>query len=153
MTLERLFIAIPAALFILANWPANAGQTINDVGAIACVNDKWDEKEVEKGHKLVDYAGRCVTIPDDPAAPKKALACVGKYEYLPDESWKASGTCTDTLKVETRYTRPGRRVRSSRNIRTRSPAAPGNTKARPVAALTYTRTSRTPSQAARTRGR
>ncbi|MGB8119951.1 MAG: hypothetical protein WCF56_14710, partial [Pseudolabrys sp.] len=60
MTLERLFIAIPAALFILANWPANAGQTIDDVGAIACVNDKWDEKEVEKGHKLVDYAGRCV---------------------------------------------------------------------------------------------
>ena len=99
MTLKRLLVAVPAALFILANWPANAGQTpINDVGAIACVNDKWDEKEVEKGHKLVDYAGRCVTIPDDPAAPKKALACVGKYEYLPDESWKASGTCTHDLK-------------------------------------------------------
>ena len=46
MTLKRLFVAMPAALFILGNWPANAGQTINDVGAIACVNDKWDEKEV-----------------------------------------------------------------------------------------------------------
>ena len=34
------------------------------------MTDKWDEKEVEKGHKLVDYAGRCVAIPDDPAAPK-----------------------------------------------------------------------------------
>ena len=154
MTLERLFIAIAAALFILANWPANAGQTINDVGAIACVNDKWDEKEVEKGHKLVDYAGRCVTIPDDPAAPKKALACVGKYEYLPDESWKASGTCTHDLKggdkihetweegshLKEYHVQDHRR---HRQIRRRSP----------VAALTYTRTSRTPSQAAHTRGR
>ena len=26
MILKRLFIATPAALFILANWPANAGQ-------------------------------------------------------------------------------------------------------------------------------
>ena len=24
-------------------------------------------------------------------------ACVGKYEYMPDKSWKASGTCTDTF--------------------------------------------------------
>jgi hypothetical protein len=73
-------------------------RTINDVGAIACRNDKWDEKEVEKGHKLVDYAGRCVNIPDDPAAPKYTEECVGKYEYMPDESWKGSGTCTDTYK-------------------------------------------------------
>ena len=79
-------------------WPANAGQTINEAGAIACVNDKWDEKEPEKGHKLVDYAGRCVTIPDDPAAPKYTEDCVGKYEYMPDESWKGSGTCTYTFK-------------------------------------------------------
>ena len=62
------------------------------------MNDKWDEKEVEKGHKLVDYAGRCVNIPDDPAAPKDTEDCVGKYEYMPDKSWKASGTCTDTYK-------------------------------------------------------
>jgi len=80
-------------------------QTINDVGAIACVDDKWDEKEVAKGHKLVDYAGRCVDIPDDRAAPKQTEECVGKYEYMPDGSWKASGTGTvtyeggDTLSV------------------------------------------------------
>ena len=70
MNLKHVFIAVPAALLILGNGAANAGQTINDVGAIACVNDKWDVKEPEKGHKLVDYAGRCVNIPDDPAAPK-----------------------------------------------------------------------------------
>ncbi|MGA8433519.1 MAG: hypothetical protein WB713_01735 [Methyloceanibacter sp.] len=85
MTLKRLLVAAPAALFILANWPANAGQTINEVGAIVCTNDKWEESEPDKGHKLVDYAGRCVDIPDDPAAPKSAADCVGKYEYMPEE--------------------------------------------------------------------
>jgi hypothetical protein len=99
MHLKHLFIAAPAALLILGSGTAaNAGQTINDVGAIACVNDKWDVKEPEKGHKLIDYAGRCVTIPDDPAAPKKTLECKGPYEYMPDGSWKGSGSCTLTVK-------------------------------------------------------
>jgi hypothetical protein len=96
MTLKYLCLAVPA-IFTLANWPANAGQTINEAGAIACINDKWDGKEVEKDHKLVDYAGRCVHIPDDPAAPF-ATDCVGNYEYMPDESWKGTGTCTNTYK-------------------------------------------------------
>jgi hypothetical protein len=76
----------------------NAGQTINEAGALACVNDKWDEKEVEKGHKFVDFAGRCIGIPNDSGAPKYAEDCVGKYEYMPDETWKGSGTCTYTFK-------------------------------------------------------
>ena len=58
------------------------------------VNDKWDVKEPEKGHKLVDYAGRCVSVPDDPGEPKYTMECVGKYEYMPDGSWKGAGTCT-----------------------------------------------------------
>ena len=37
MHLKHLFIAVPTALLILGNGVANAGQTINDVGAIACV--------------------------------------------------------------------------------------------------------------------
>ena len=94
MNRKLLFLALPAALFVLGSGAAKAGQTIADVGAIACINDKWDEKEVEKGHKLVDYAGRCVNIPDDAAAPKYTEDCVGKYEYMPDESWKGSGSCT-----------------------------------------------------------
>ena len=98
MDIGRVIVASIAAFLILDNGVANAGQTINDMGAIACVNDKWDEKEPEKGHKLVDYAGRCVNIPDDPAAPKSTADCLGKYEYMPDESWKGSGTCTYTLK-------------------------------------------------------
>jgi len=98
MKLMHVFVASTAAFLILGSGAAKAGQTINDAGAIACVNDKWDVKEPEKGHKLVDYAGRCVNIPDDAAAPKYTGDCVGKYEYMPDKSWKGSGTCTYTFK-------------------------------------------------------
>jgi hypothetical protein len=98
MNLMQLFVAVPAALFILGSGAANAGQTINEEGALACVNDKWDEKEVEKGHKLVDFAGRCMKLPSDPAAEKVPMDCVGKYEYMPDGSWKGTGTCTRTYK-------------------------------------------------------
>ena len=34
------------ALLILSISGVNAGETTNDAGAIVCVNDKWDEKEV-----------------------------------------------------------------------------------------------------------
>jgi hypothetical protein len=94
MLTKQLLSTLPAGLLILGTGAAIAGQTISEVGALACVNDKWDEKELEKGHKLVDYAGRCIRIPDDPAEPKDTADCIGKYEYMPDESWKGSGTCT-----------------------------------------------------------
>jgi len=97
MNLKHLFLVVPPALLILGSGVASAGETINEAGGIACINDKWDEKEVEKGHKLVDYAGRCVHIPDAPAAPF-ATDCVGKYEYMADQSWKGTGTCTNTYK-------------------------------------------------------
>ena len=32
---------------------------------------------------LVDYAGRCVRIPDDPAEARDTADCAGKYEYGP----------------------------------------------------------------------
>lgn len=98
MKLKHLFVAVPAALFVLGSGAANADETVNAAGALACANDKWDEKEVEKGHKLADYAGRCVAIPTDPAAPKYAEDCVGKYEYMPDGSWKGAGSCTWVFK-------------------------------------------------------
>jgi hypothetical protein len=98
MNFKQLFVAVPATLFILGNGAANAGNIINEAGAIACVNDKWDESEPDKGHKLVEYAGRCVNIPNDSAAEKVTEECVGNYEYMPDESWTGSGTCTRTHK-------------------------------------------------------
>ena len=102
MKLKQLFVAVPAALIVFCSGAASAGQTINEAGAIACVNDKWDVTEPEKGHKLVDAVQRCILIPNDPAAEKYAEDCVGKYEYMPDESWKGSGTCTDNYKGGTK---------------------------------------------------
>jgi hypothetical protein len=45
MTLKQLFVAVPAALLVLALGVANAGQTIDEAGALACVTDKWNESE------------------------------------------------------------------------------------------------------------
>jgi hypothetical protein len=99
MKLKHLSIAVPATLGMLVPCTANAGQTIAKVGAIACVADKWDESEPEKGHKLVDYAGRCVNISSNPAVlPLATNECQGNYEYMPDQSWKGTGTCTVTFK-------------------------------------------------------
>ena len=136
MIFKYLCVAGPALLFILGNGAANAGQTINNAGAIVCVNDKWDEKEVEKGHKLVDAVQRCVTVPTDAAAEKVAEDCVGKYEYMPDGSWKGSGTCTDTRKGGKSI--HGKGVRTSRSTLTKSAAAPTNTKVLVAAARTST---------------
>lgn len=102
--LAFVFVCVPAALLIFGDSSADAGQASDEVGAFVCINDKWDEKEVEKGHKLVDFVGRCVHVPDDPAIEKSADDCVGKYEYLPDESWKASGTCTMNFKDKSTIT-------------------------------------------------
>lgn len=98
MKRKQILIIMPAALLILGQAAANAGQTINEMGAFGCITDKWDEKEPEKGHKLVDYAGRCVSIPNNPAEPMYTMECVGKYEFLADDSWKGAGTCTNTVK-------------------------------------------------------
>jgi hypothetical protein len=91
------FYATAAALLAIAAGPAIAGST-EEAGVLVCVTDKWNEKEPEKGHKLVDYAGRCVAVPDDAKAEKYTEDCVGKYEFMPDESWKSSGSCTLTFK-------------------------------------------------------
>ena len=98
MNLKHLFIALPTVLCLLGSWTANAGETINEAGALGLVVDKWDEKEVEKGHKLVDYAGRYVAVPDDAAGLMNTGDCKGKYEYMPDGSWKGTGTCIVTFK-------------------------------------------------------
>lgn len=94
-TTRLLLVAVAATLFSLGAGALDAAETIKDTGAMACVTDKWDEREPEKGHKLVDAAMRCVLIPDDAASPKISQDCAGKYEDLPDGSWKGTGNCTD----------------------------------------------------------
>jgi hypothetical protein len=98
MTFKQLAVAAPSVLVVFASGVANAGQTIDLAGAMTCVVDKWDESEPEKGHKLANYAGRCVIIPDASNASKYAEECVGNYEYMPDGSWKGAGTCTADFK-------------------------------------------------------
>jgi hypothetical protein len=96
MTLKQFLIA--AALLVVTQGPANAGQSIEESGVLVCVTDKWAETEPEKGHKLVDAAMRCGVVPDDPALEKYAQDCTGKYEYMPDGSWKSAGSCTNSFK-------------------------------------------------------
>jgi hypothetical protein len=67
--------------------------TTKESGTSYYIDDKWAER-LEKGQKLADYAGRELDISDDVAAPKSAGYIVGKYESMPDGSWKGSGTCT-----------------------------------------------------------
>lgn len=95
MTPRQLLTAAAATLSIFACSAASAAET-EESGVIVCVNDKWNETEPEKGHKLVDYAGRCVKVPDNKSAAKMTEECAGKYEYMPDQSWKGSGGCTGT---------------------------------------------------------
>ena len=138
MTLKHLFLAAPAALLVFGSGPANAGKTIEEAGALTCVIDKWDEKEPEKGHKLVDSVQRCVLIQNDAAAEKVTQDCVGKYEYMPDGSWKGNGTCTDNYKGGKIYEswEEGSHLKEySGNL----PVAPANMKAPAAAARTCTR--------------
>lgn len=99
MTLEKHFIPLlPALLVLVSDGAALAGNSVNETGAIVCVNAKWEEKEVKKGHKFVEYAGPCVIIPDDASLPKKVEDCAGNYEFMPDGSWKSAGSCTSDFK-------------------------------------------------------
>ena len=70
MTQKHLFAALPAALLMFCTGVANAAKAVEEAGALVCVTDKWDEKELEKGHKQADAAMRCVAVPDNPALDK-----------------------------------------------------------------------------------
>jgi hypothetical protein len=99
MNRQQFLVAVPIALLMIGHGkPVAAGETIEEAFVLACVSDKWDVKEPEKGHKLVDYAGRCIDVPDDQTQASYFEDCVGKYEYMPDGNWKGSGTCTRNLK-------------------------------------------------------
>lgn len=96
MTFKALPLLAGLTLLTFGAGAALADKTIEDEGQIVCATDKWEEKEVAKDHKTVESTSRCVVMPtQDPA--KVTQACAGKFEYLPDGSWKGSGTCTDTF--------------------------------------------------------
>jgi hypothetical protein len=95
---SRLLAATATVLFIAGGFPSQAGQKVDEAGVIVCVNDKWEEKELGKDHKVADYAGRCVKVPEAPTAAKSTEECTGKYEYMPNGTWQANGTCLVTIK-------------------------------------------------------
>ena len=98
MRTNFLSVIAPAVLLALSNGAAVAGKSSNEAGVLVCVTDKWDEKEPEKGHKLVDMTARCVAIPDTPEGARYTEECAGKYEFRPDGAWKANGSCTYAFK-------------------------------------------------------
>jgi hypothetical protein len=95
--MQRLLITV-TALLVLSPFTARAGKSVEEAGVLVCVTDKWDETESEKGHKIANAAMRCVAVPDDPALEKYAQDCTGRFEYMPDGSWKSAGSCTNSYK-------------------------------------------------------
>ena len=103
MKLKQFIITVPAVFLVFSSCVAIA-KTINEAGALVCVTDKYTEKELEKGHKLADWVGRCVSIPNNSTAAMRTEDCVGKYEFQPDQSYKASGSCTINYKGSSDHT-------------------------------------------------
>src|SRR5262245_400502 len=56
--ISKILLAGTTTLLVVG--VANAGETINEAGALAQVVDKGNVSEPDKGHKLVEYAGRGV---------------------------------------------------------------------------------------------
>lgn len=90
------FLISSVLISALASHPRAAAA--EQTGVIVCMTDKWDEREISKGHKVAEYAGRCITVPTDTARETIVANCVGKYEYMPDGSWKGVGTGVDHFK-------------------------------------------------------
>ncbi|MFT3730355.1 MAG: hypothetical protein QM780_02865 [Hyphomicrobium sp.] len=95
--LMKLSFVLSSVLISALASPTTAA-TGQETGVIVCMTDKWDEKEVAKGHKIADYTGRCITVPHDTARETIVSDCIGKYEYMPDGTWKGVGTGTDHFK-------------------------------------------------------
>ena len=98
MNTQTQSVILCATMLLGMSGAAHAAKTVDETGSYVCVTDKWDESTKEEGHKIADFAGRCVLIPSDPAAAKIVEDCTGTYDYLPDQTWTGSGTCTQTAK-------------------------------------------------------
>ena len=48
MTLKHLFLAAPAALLVLGGGAANAGKTIEEAGALACVTTSGTRRKLRR---------------------------------------------------------------------------------------------------------
>ena len=133
MNLKHLFVAVPATLLVLGNGAANAGQIIDRVGAIACITDKWDEKEPEKGHKLVELGPTLRVGPERRGRGRLRKTALENTITCPTRVGRAPAPALIIIKVA-RSMKAGKRDRTSRNTRGNIPVAPANMKA-PAAAV------------------
>ena len=83
--------------FLEMAWQTPPKPSTTPVPSLASMTSGTKRKSI-RATRLVDYAGPCINIPADPAAQKYTQDCVGKYGYMPDKSWKGSGTCTYKFK-------------------------------------------------------
>ena len=111
MNANLLFVVVPATFLILGDGAANAGQTIDKVGAIACVTDKWTETELEQGHKLAENSvQRCALLPTDPSAEKATHELRGKVmSTCLTAAGRAVGPAPTPIRAATKYPKLGRR--------------------------------------------
>ena len=99
MNLMQLFVSRARSAIYSWHWSGKRRSDRGHSGRHRLRERQVDESEPDKGTQVGRLLSqRCVLIPNDPAQPKFAQDCVGKYEYMPDKSWKATGTCTDTFK-------------------------------------------------------
>ena len=96
--LKRIIIAVPAVFLVFSSCVAIA-KTINKAGALVCVTDKYTEKELEKGHKLADWVGRCVGIPDNSTAEMYTSDCIGNTSLSPTKAIRPLGAALSTSKA------------------------------------------------------
>ena len=124
MNLKQLFVAVPAALFVIGNGVAIAGQTVGVAGTIACVTDKRDEKEPEQGTQA---RRRCAAMRRHPRRCRltevRSRLRRQVRVHARTRAGRAPGPALATLKGGTGYTIPGRKVRTSKNTRTNIPVA------------------------------
>lgn len=96
--LMAMSAAIAAALLLGAAEAANAGERIEESGHEAFATIVWDELELDEGHSFAWWRGEGVGFDDDPTSPAYLNTgdCAATYEFMPDDTYKASGFCTYT---------------------------------------------------------
>ena len=105
MNLKQFFIAVPAALLLVAAGPANAGESVKKWGHGAYATVVLDVLELDEGHSVMWWRGEGVEVDDDPSSPTHLNTgdCVLVLETMPDETYSGSGFCTFTDRDGDKY--------------------------------------------------
>ena len=94
MKFKQLFVALTAAIFILAV----GGKRGRDHKGYGCYGLRERQVGREGARERTQAGRRCDALRPRSrrsAEPTISQDCLGNYEYMPDASWKGTGTCTD----------------------------------------------------------